>query len=142
MFREEFSYNIIKKRFINIMMKGGKKSTAEQILNQTFTHIQNQGLNPQEILLTALKKAGPLMTTQPRRRGRTVTHIPVPLMGKKRLGITIKWIIQGARSRNDSNMGVKIAHELISLSKGQGKAIKLQMALHKNAYSNRMHLKI
>ena len=130
----------MKKQFVNVMMKGGKKSTAERILNQAFVHIQKQDLNPREIFLMALNKAGPLVTTQPKKRGRNVTHVPVPLMGKKRLGITIKWVIEGARARNDSSMALRLAHELIGLSKGQGKAIKLQAALHKTVYSNRMHM--
>jgi small subunit ribosomal protein S7 len=140
MFEEDYSYNTLKKQFINVMMKGGKKSTAERILNQTFVYIQEQELNPREIFLLALNNAGPLVTTQPRKRGRNVTHVPIPLTGKKRLGVAIKWILLGANLRSDSSMALKLAHELIGLSKGHGKAIKMQSSLHQHVYNNRMHI--
>ena len=72
-----------------------------------------------------------------RKRGRTKIFIPRPVTPKKRLGIALKWIVSGARTRTESCMSERLAYELLGLSKGQGNAVRKKMALHQLAFKNR-----
>ena len=142
---EELMYDYFKKIFIKIIMKGGNKSTAEGIFEEAFIHLrkkllqENSSQNPKELFVEVLSKSGPLAIVVTKRRGRKSIQVPMALEGKRRVAITSKWILEGARARNDKTMGLRLAKEFYSLSTGQGKAIRNQTLMHKQAYANRFN---
>jgi small subunit ribosomal protein S7 len=142
---EELMYDYFKKIFIKIMMKGGNKSTVEGIFEEAFLHLRKKLLqedpsrNPKQLFVEVLSKSGPLAVVVTKRRGRRSIQVPMALEGKRRIAITSKWILEGARARNDKTMGLRLAKELFALSTGQGKAIKNQTLMHKQAYANRFN---
>jgi len=142
---EELMYDYFKKVFIKIIMKGGNKSTAEAIFEEAFVHLRKKLISekstksPKELFIEVLSKSGPLAIVQTKRRGRRSIQVPLALDNKKRIALTSKWILEGARTRNDQSMGLRIAKELFFLSTGQGKAIKNQTLMHKQAFANRFN---
>ncbi len=138
-------YDYFKKVFIKIMMKGGNKSTAEAIFEESFLHLrkkllsENSTKSPKELFIEVLSKSGPLAVVTTKRRGRRSIQIPMALNNKRRVAITAKWILEGARARNDKTMGLRLAKELFFLDMGQGKALKNQTLMHKQAFANRFN---
>ena len=142
---EELMYDYFKKVFIKIIMKGGNKSTAEAIFEEAFVHLrkklirENNSKNPKQLFVEVLSKSGPLAIVRTKRRGRRSIQVPTALDNKRRVALASKWILEGARLRNDQTMGLRIAKELFFLSTGQGKAIKNQTLMHKQAFANRFN---
>jgi len=142
---EELMYESFKKVFIKIMMKGGNKSTAEAIFDEAFVHLrmkqhrENSSKSPKQLFVEVLLKSGPLAIVTTKRRGRRSIQVPVALDNRKRVALTSKWILEGARDRHETTMGRCLAKELYFLSTGQGKAFKNQTRMHKQAYSNRFN---
>ena len=87
--------------------------------------------------LDALNNSAPLLGVVGKRRGRSKILVPRPLTPKKRLGLALKWIVTGARARTELSMSERLAYELLSLSKGQGNAIRQKLALHQLVFKNR-----
>lgn len=142
---EELMYNYFKKIFIKMMMKDGNKSTSERIFEEAFYHLrkkqtsENEYKNPKQLFVEVLSKSGPLAIVSTKRRGRRSIQIPVALNNKRRVSIASKWIIEGAKARNDQTMGLRLAKELFFLNSGQGKALKNQTLMHKQAFANRFN---
>lgn len=138
-------YNYFKKIFIKMMMKDGNKSTSERIFEEAFYHLrkkqtsENEYKNPKQLFVEVLSKSGPLAIVSTKRRGRRSIQIPVALNNKRRVSIASKWIIEGAKARNDQTMGLRLAKELFFLNSGQGKALKNQTLMHKQAFANRFN---
>ena len=89
--------------------------------------------------METLIKSGPLAIVKSKRRGRQSIQVPVVLNTERRVAIASKWIIEGARGRNDKTMGLRLAKEILALRQGQGKANKNQMLMHKQAFANRFN---
>ena len=142
---EELMYDHFKDLFIKIMMKHGKKSTAESIFEEALRELRTQlideeeDLNPKEIFMDILLKSGPIVIVKSKRRGRQSVQVPVVLNTERKAAIASKWIIEGARSRNDKTMGLRLAKEILALRQGQGKANKNQTLMHKQAFANRFN---
>jgi len=137
MIEQEHNQEYLKKRFVAALMRGGKRSTAEKIVKNAFRLIKEQGLKPQTIFLDALNNSAPLLGVVGKRRGRSKILVPRPLTPKKRLGLALKWTVTGARARTELSMSERLAYELLSLSKGQGNAIRQKLALHQLVFKNR-----
>lgn len=138
-------YNYFKKIFIKIMMKSGNKSTAEAIFEEAFIHLKSKQVredstkSPKQLFVEVLSKSGPLAVVVTKRRGRRSIQVSMALENKRRIAVTSKWILEGARTRNDKTMGLRLAKELFFLNVGQGKAIKNQTLMHKQAFANRFN---
>jgi len=137
MLEQEHSQEYLKKRFVAALMRGGKRSTAENIFSDALALLKEQGVKPQTVFLDALNHSAPLLEVVGRKRGRAKVLIPRPVSCRKRLGLALKWIVSGARTRTESCMSERLAYELLALSKGQGNAIRKKMALHQLAFKNR-----
>ena len=142
---KELMYDYFKKIFIKIMMKGGKKSTAEAIFEEAFIYLrerlirENSSQDPKQLFVEVLSKSGPLAVVVSKRRGRRSIQVPKALNNRRRVAVTSKWILEGARARTDNTMGIRLAKELFFLNTGQGKAIKNQTLMHKQAFANRFN---
>ena len=130
--------NIELTRFINKMMKWGKKTTAQRIMYGALDAVQ-QGTRrePLEVFLQALKNAAPLVQVKPRRVGGATYQIPTELSANRSEALAMRWLIRAARGRQNMPMMRKLALELMDASRGEGAAVKRREELHRMADANR-----
>jgi small subunit ribosomal protein S7 len=125
-------------RFINYVMRDGKKTIAEKIVYKCFDEIKNQtGQDPIEIFEKAIQNASPVIEVVSRRIGGASYQIPVEVRPERRFVLGAKWIISSAHEKKGKPMHLKLAEELILASKNEGGAIKRKQEMHKVAEANR-----
>ena len=130
--------NVTIAKFINQVMRRGKKTIARKIVYRTFDIIKEKTKkDPLEIFDLALKNAAPLLEVKPRRIGGATYQVPREVRGERRLTLAIRWIIQAAKSRKGRPMREKLAEELIAASNNTGAAIKKKINMHRMAEANR-----
>ncbi len=125
-------------KFINYVMKNGKKSLAQAIVYQALDIISKKtkqdGL---AIFNQAIKNVGPALEVRGRRIGGANYQIPVVVSGQRKQVLAFRWILEATRARKGKPMSEKLADELISASKNEGDALKKRGNVHKMAESNR-----
>lgn len=126
-------------KFVNYCMERGKKNTARKIVHQSFEVIKEKTKNPNplEIFEMALKNTGPMMEVRSRRVGGANYQIPREVRPERRQFLSMKWIIEGARSKKGKPMHEKLAEEIIAASNGEGEAIKKRENMHRMAEANK-----
>ncbi len=125
-------------KFVNKIMKNGKKSTAQRVVYGALDVISEKTKsNPLEIFETALQNVGPALEVRGRRIGGANYQIPYPVNPERKLALAMRWILESVRSRKGSAMAEKLAQELIEASNNQGAAIKKREDVHKMAEANR-----
>lgn len=130
--------NIELTRFINKMMRWGKKTTAQRIMYGALDAVQQDTRRePLEVFLQALKNAAPLVQVKPRRVGGATYQIPTELSANRSEALAMRWLIRAARGRQNMPMMRKLALELMDASRGEGAAVKRREELHRMADANR-----
>ena len=125
-------------KFINSVMKRGKKRTAEGIVYDALDIIEKQAKkDPTVVLEQAMKNAIPLLQVKPRRVAGATYQVPVEVKGDRGIMLAMRWLLAAARARKDKSMAEKLAAELMDAAQGQGAAIKKREDLHKTAQANR-----
>lgn len=126
-------------KFINYVMVNGKKNGARKIVYGAFDVIKDKLKveNPIEIFEEALKNSGPLMEVRSRRVGGANYQVPREVRAERRVFLSMKWIIDAARSKKGQPMHIKLADEIISASKNEGEAVKKRENTHKMAEANK-----
>jgi small subunit ribosomal protein S7 len=126
-------------KFINRVMERGKKQTAREIVYGAFDVIKEKSKveNPIEIFDTAMKNTGPVMEVRSRRVGGANYQVPREVRPERRQALSMKWIIDAARSKKGQPMHLKLADELIAAAKGEGEAVKKRENVHKMAEANK-----
>ena len=125
-------------RFINKVMKWGKKTTAQRIVYRALEAIERDTRrDPLETFNQALKNATPLMEVKPRRVGGATYQVPTELRASRSAALGIRWIIRGARARKGMPTDRKLALELMDASRGEGAAVRRRDELHRMAEANR-----
>lgn len=126
-------------KLVNYVMERGKKNTARKIVYDALSVIKEKSKveNPIEIFDAAIKNAGPTVEVRSRRVGGANYQIPREVRPERRLALSMKWIIEAARSKKGVPMHMKLADELISASKNEGEAIKKRDNTHKMAEANK-----
>lgn len=131
-------HNVLVTRFINCMMKGGKKSVAERIFYAAIDTISERAGQPGvEIFQKAIENAKPIVMTRSRRIGGQTYQVPIELRPEERTARSIKWLIQFSRERSERTMADRLANELLSASKGEGGAMRRREDVHRMAESNK-----
>lgn len=136
----DLKYNSIKvEKFVNYLMESGKKNIARSIVYETFDAIKEKTKteNPLEIFENALRNTTPLMEVRSRRVGGANYQVPREVKPERKLALSMKWIIDAARSKKGANMYKKLADEIIAASKGEGEAVKKKENTHKMAEANK-----
>lgn len=135
----DYLYNsIMVAKFINHVMRKGKKTIAQKIVYQAFDEIKKKTKrDPLEVFEEAIKNAGPLLEVRSRRIGGATYQVPVAVEKDRRITLAIRWIIQAAKSRKGKPMKDKLAEELINASQNTGSAIKKKENVHRMAEANR-----
>ncbi len=125
-------------KFINYIMKRGKKTVAQSIVYGAFDIIKEKTKqDPRHIFNKALKKVSPLLEVRGRRIGGANYQIPYQVRGKRRFTLGCRWIIEAATERKGKPMKVKLAEEILAASEGEGNAVKKRETVHKMAEANK-----
>jgi len=124
--------------FISRMMRGGKRSVAQRVMYDTLGLVEQRAKrNPMDVFDQAIRNVMPTIEVKPRRVGGSTIQVPVEIAPERRMALTMRWILAGARSRGGKSMAEKLAGELMDAAQGQGAAIKKREDTHKMAEANR-----
>jgi small subunit ribosomal protein S7 len=125
-------------KFINCLMREGKKSLAERIFYSAMDLIEERTGQPGvTVFKQAVNNAKPSLEVKSRRVGGASLQVPVEVRPERRTALAMRWIIQFARERSEKTMQERLAAELILASKGEGNAIKKKEDTHRMAEANR-----
>jgi len=125
-------------KFVNYVMKNGKKLLARKIMNDTFEEIKKNGHpNPMVVWEQAIENASPNIMVKSKRIGWAVYQIPLEVPLKKKFFYASRWILTAARSKKGSPMYKRLAEELLAAYSGQGAAVKKKEEAHKMAEANK-----
>jgi len=130
--------NVAIAKFINYVMRKGKKSTAQKVVYRAFDTIEKKyQQDPLVVFDSAMKNASPQMEVRPRRIGGATYQVPREVRPGRKMALTYRWIIAAARSKKGKPMHEKLAEELLAASKNEGAAIKKRMDMHRMAEANK-----
>ena len=131
--------DLIVAKFINNLMKDGKKSVAEKIFYDSLNLIsKKEGTDsPLDIFKKALKNAAPVVEVKSKRIGGATYQVPIDIPENRRTALAMRWIISFARSRKGNSMVDRLSAELVSASKNEGSTIKKKEDTHKMAEANK-----
>jgi small subunit ribosomal protein S7 len=125
-------------KFINTMMTGGKKSTAERILYGAFDLIGDRAKEEAlGVFKRALDNVKPVVEVRSRRVGGATYQVPVEVRPTRRVSLAMRWIVQHARTRNEKSMAERLAAELMDASNNRGATIKKKEDTHRMAEANK-----
>ncbi|GBD06722.1 30S ribosomal protein S7 [bacterium HR21] len=125
-------------KFINVIMRDGKKSIARRIVYEAFDIIRERTKkDPLETFHKAITNVAPVVEVRSRRIGGANYQIPMEVREDRRIALAMRWIKQYARERRDKSMALKLAAELIAAANGEGGAIRKRDEVHRMAEANR-----
>jgi small subunit ribosomal protein S7 len=128
-------------KFINMVMKSGKKSAAEKIVYGALDRISERVGKDQgravELLGQALENIKPAVEVKSRRVGGATYQVPVEVRTARRETLAMRWAIEAARARSEKSMAMRLAHELIDAAENRGAAVKKREDTHRMADANR-----
>ena len=126
-------------KFINMVMKGGKKAVAERILYDALDTVvaKKEGVDPMEVLDSALENVAPMVEVKSRRVGGVTYQVPIEVRASRRTALAMRWLIEAARKRGEKSMQLKLAGELMDASEQRGSAVKKREDTHRMAEANK-----
>jgi small subunit ribosomal protein S7 len=132
-------YNdLIVARFVNSIMKNGKKSLAEGILYKTMDILgEKTGKEPLETFKAGIDNVKPMVEVKSRRVGGATYQVPVDVRGERSVSLGIRWILNAARARKEKTMQERLAAEILDAAAKTGTAIKKREDTHKMAEANK-----
>tara|TARA_B100001248_G_scaffold57555_1_gene38563 strand:- start:21779 stop:22249 length:471 start_codon:yes stop_codon:yes gene_type:complete len=130
--------DIIVAKFMNHIMKDGKKSVAEKIVYGAFNIVdKDKKSDPVEVFKKALDEVGPVVEVKSRRVGGATYQVPVEVRPSRRQALAMRWLVDAARKRNEKSMDQRLAGELSDAALGKGAAVKKKEDVHKMAEANK-----
>ncbi len=125
-------------KFICCIMSDGKKSTAEAILYDAFSIIEEKSGNPPlEVFEKAMNNIRPMIEVKSRRVGGSTYQVPTEIRHERRVALAIRWLIDFSRKRAEKSMSNKLAAELLDAANNKGAAVKKKEDTHKMADANK-----
>ncbi len=125
-------------KFINSMMWGGKKSTAEKIVYTSMTKLQEKGGDEAlKLFKKAVENCKPLLEVKTRRVGGANYQVPVEVNADRRTSLAIRWLIAYSRGRGEKGMIDKLSNELLDAANNRGASIKKKEDVHRMAEANK-----
>jgi small subunit ribosomal protein S7 len=125
-------------KFINVLMRDGKKSVAERIFYGAMDQLESRGGPPGlSVFRQALNNAKPLLEVKSRRVGGATYQVPVEVRYDRQLALAMRWLVQFARGRNEKTMAERLAGELLAASRNDGGTIKKKEDVHRMAEANK-----
>jgi small subunit ribosomal protein S7 len=125
-------------RFVNNLMRDGKKSVAEAIFYKAIDYTgERTGQNGLEVFEKAVDNVKPIVEVKSRRVGGATYQVPVEIRGERRTALSIRWIITFAKARSEKTMAERLALEFEQAAKNQGASIKKRDDTHRMAEANK-----
>ena len=125
-------------KFVNSLMWGGKKSTAQGIFYKSMQNLQEKGGDEAlKLFKKAVENAKPLLEVKTRRVGGANYQVPVEVNPDRRTSLAIRWLITYSRQRPEKGMVDKLTNELLDAANGKGAAIKKKDEVHRMAEANK-----
>jgi small subunit ribosomal protein S7 len=130
--------DLVVSKFMNSIMKEGKKSVAENIVYGALDRMQARAKSdPIQLFHSALENVMPAVEVRSRRVGGATYQVPVEVRPERRQALAIRWLITAARSRNENTMEERLSGELLDAANNRGTAVKKREDTHKMAEANR-----
>ncbi len=130
--------DLVLSKFMNAIMKDGKKSTAERIVYGALDRVEERAKqDPMQMFHSALENVMPSVEVRSRRVGGATYQVPVEVRSERRQALAIRWIITAARARNENTMIDRLSGELLDAANNRGTAVKKREDTHKMAEANR-----
>jgi len=125
-------------KFINTIMKDGKKSIAEKVVYVALDEIAaKKGNDGMEVLDAALDNVRPSVEVKSRRVGGATYQVPVEVRASRQNALAMRWLVDAARKRGEKSMALKLAGELMDAAEKRGSAVKKREDTHKMAEANK-----
>jgi len=125
-------------KFVNVLMKDGKKTVAETILYQALDVIRERTQDdPVKVFKRAIDNVKPVVEVKSRRVGGSTYQVPVEVRPSRRLALSMRWLIQSAAKRGEKTMKQRLANELMDSAQNRGTAIKKKEDTHRMAEANK-----
>ena len=125
-------------KFVNNVMREGKKSVAERTLYGAFDIIaQRSKKDPMDVFHKALDNVKPRIEVKSRRVGGSTYQVPVEVRSSRQLALATRWIIGYAQGRSEKSMTLKLAGELMDAANNRGAAVKKKEDTHRMAEANK-----
>ncbi len=130
--------SVLAAKFINSLMKKGKKSIAQTILYDAFDIIKERTKqDPLELFKKAIENVKPMVEVKSRRVGGSTYQVPTEVRPSRSQALSIRWIITYARARGEKTMAAKLAGELMDAANNRGAAVKKKEDTHRMAEANK-----
>ncbi len=130
--------NVLVSKFINHLMRGGKKSVAAEVLYDAFELVSTKTKkDPVEVFDLALTHVGPIQEVKSRRIGGATYQVPMEVRGERKTHLAIRWILDAERAKKGKPMREKLAEEFIAASNNEGDAVKKRDNTHRLAEAHR-----
>ena len=130
--------DLVVSKFMNSIMKEGKKSVAERIVYGALDRMQSRAKSdPIQLFHQALENVMPAVEVRSRRVGGATYQVPVEVRTERRQALAIRWLITAARSRSEKTMSGRLSGELMDASQNRGNAAKKREDTHRMAEANR-----
>ncbi len=125
-------------KFINTIMKDGKKSIAERVVYGALDQIsEKKGGDGMDVLDTALENVKPSVEVKSRRVGGATYQVPVEVRPSRQNALGMRWLVDAARRRGEKSMALKLAGELMDAAEKRGSAVKKREDTHRMADANK-----
>jgi len=130
--------DVLVSKFMNVVMKGGKKAVAERIVYGSFEVIKDRTReDPLKIFHRALENTQPIVEVKSRRVGGATYQVPIEVAANRRMALAMRWLVGYARQRPGKSMTDKLANELIEAAHNRGSAVKKREDVHRMAEANK-----
>jgi len=131
--------DLLVNRFVNNIMKDGKKHRAQAILYDALEMVGERvkTQNPLEVFKKALNNVSPMIEIRARRVGGATYQVPTEVRPERRTALAIRWLINYAQERSDKSMSLKLAAEIVAAANGEGNAVKKKEDTHRMAEANK-----
>ena len=125
-------------KFVNMMMYGGKKSTAERIMYDAMGSMEDRAKQDAlKLFKAAVDNCKPAVEVKSRRVGGSTYQVPVEVRPDRRTALSMRWLIGSARRRAEKSMAERLAGELLDAANNRGTAVKKREDTHKMAEANK-----
>ena len=125
-------------KFVNVVMRQGKKTVAERILYDALDTVKERTSDdPVKVFKRAIENVKPAVEVKSRRVGGSTYQVPVEVNPSRKLALSIRWLIQSAQKRGEKTMKAKLAGELLDAAENRGGAIKKKEDTHRMAEANK-----
>lgn len=130
--------DVLLSKFINTVMRGGKKSVAEKIIYGALERIEEKKKSdPRELLTKALDNVRPMVEVKSRRVGGATYQVPVEVRSERRNALAMRWLVEAARARSEKSMGMRLAGEIMDAAESKGTAVRKREDMHRMAEANK-----